>query len=339
MSTGVFPVIQSTLDAPALVERVLAGYDLPHPPRCRLTTQSLNDTYQVTAGTTIAYLRVSPAGWRTAAEIEAELDVLTFFAERRIGVARAVARKDGVRVVPIQAPEGVRHAVLFPSVGEHGVRDITTDHARAYGRLAAHLHAAADTGGLAGGNGFPPAPRRLDVAHLLDEPLASIKTLLGHHTAEFAALEAVADRVRSHLLRLPWTHPAVGFCHGDLHPGNVRFSATGEPVLFDFDCWGEGWRAYDLAVFLWNGTLEKRPKTWSQGRWRAFLRGYRSVRPFGEAELATVPLFLVARHIWLMGLDCAARTDFRPQWLNEGYLREQNRHVAGWVAAYPILQP
>lgn len=123
-----------------------------------------------------------------------------------------------------------------------------------------------------------------------------------------------------------------------MHPGNARFDATGEPTLFDFDCCGYGWRVSDLAVFLWNAHLEKRPKGWREARWRAFLRGYREVRPLDPGALDAVPLFLVARQIWLMGNDCLGRSEWLPQWLTPGWFREMVGFVRDWVAEYPVLQ-
>jgi hypothetical protein len=50
-----------------------------------------------------------------------------------------------------------------------------------------------------------------------------------------------------------------------------------------------------------------------------------------------LPLFLVARQIWLMGLDAADRSGLPPQWLNQDWLREMVRPVRTWVSEYPIL--
>jgi Ser/Thr protein kinase RdoA (MazF antagonist) len=100
---------------------------------------------------------------------------------------------------------------------------------------------------------------------------------------------------------------------------------------------GYGWRAYDLTVFLWNAFGERRPKQWRESRWRAFLRGYREVHPLPEDFRELVPLFLVARQVWLMGLDCADRSGWPPQWINRDWLGQMVRSVHAWVGEYPIL--
>ena len=156
-------------------------------------------------------------------------------------------------------------------------------------------------------------------------------------TETLVFLERLAEHVRHRLLELPRTPPGYGLCHGDLHPGNVRFDADGEPTLFDFDCMGYGWRAYDLTVFLWNAFGEGRTKRWRASRWRSFLRGYQEVRPCPEGLDEVMPLFLVARQIWLMGVDCADRSGWPPQWITAEWLREMVRPIRQWVTEYPIL--
>ena len=100
---------------------------------------------------------------------------------------------------------------------------------------------------------------------------------------------------------------------------------------------GYGWRTYDLTVFLWNAFGERRPKRWRESRWRAFLRGYREVRPLPEDLDEALPLFLVARQLWLAGLDSADRSGWPPQWLTADWLRDMVGPVRTWVAEYPIL--
>jgi Ser/Thr protein kinase RdoA (MazF antagonist) len=331
--TSMFPVRTSVLSPEALVEQVLPGYALPEPRHCRLISRGVNDVYQVTASAGTYYLRVSGHGWRSREAIEAELALIADLYERGLAVAPAVPREDGSFLTSLLAPEGERFAVLFAQAPGASVRDITPRQARAYGRLAAALHTAADAA--------PTLYRRfdLDERHLLDEPLQAIRAAMLHIDGgdDLIFLERVAERVRHRLMALPRTPPEYGLCHGDLHPANVRFDAAGQPTLFDFDCMGYGWRAYDLTVFLWNAFGERRPKRWRESRWRAFRRGYRELRLLPEELDAVLPFFLVARQIWLMGLDAADRSGWPPQWLTADWLRDMVRPVRAWVSEYPII--
>jgi Ser/Thr protein kinase RdoA (MazF antagonist) len=327
------PVQSSILSPGALVERVLPEYALPHPRSSRLISRSMNDVYQVTAGAETFYLRVSGHGWRSRDAIAAELALIADLSARGVPVAPVVPRDDGAVLTPLAAPEGERFAVLFAAAPGAPVRNITPQQARDYGRLAAALHTAADA------SATTYHRFALDECHLLDEPLRAVRAAMLNVDGgdDLVFLERVAERVRHRLRALPRTQPGYGLCHGDLHPGNVRFDAAGEPTLFDFDCMGYGWRAYDLTVFLWNAFGERRPKRWRESRWRAFRRGYREVRPLPDDLDEALPLFLVARQLWLMGLDSADRSGWPPQWLTADWLRDMVRPVRTWVDDYPIL--
>ena len=276
-------------------------------------------------------LWLSVHGWRTRQDLEAELALITDLRAQDLFVTPVVPRADGGVLTSLPAPEGERFAVLFAPAPGKPIRDLTSHQAHAFGRLAAGVHMGADAG--------PLAYRRLplDERHLLDEPLAQIRAAMVDGGEDLIFLERVAERVRHRLGTLPRTPPEYGLCHGDPHPGNVCFDTAGRPTLFDFDCMGYGWRAYDLSVFLWNVFGERRTKRWRESRWRAFLRGYREVRPLSEGLDEVVPLFLVARQIWLMGLDCAGRSGWPPQWIDAGWLRKMVRPMHTWVTEYPIL--
>lgn len=333
MSEGVFPAQSSVLAAEALAEWVAPAYGLVPPVRCRLASRGLNDTYRVEAGGGVSYLRVYRHGWRTDAETEAELALMNDLHGHGLRVSRPVARTDGSLLGWVSAAEGERQVALFTPAEGVDVREIEPRHAEAYGRLAAMFHVTADA--------VLPAYARfdLDERHLIDDPLAAIRGRMGEVDGcaeDLAYLVGVAGRVRERIVALPRILPAYGLCHGDLHPGNVRFDSDGGPTLFDFDCCGYGWRAYDLGVFLWNSYLERRSKRWRAQRWRAFLRGYRGVRPLGAEDLAAVPLFLVARQVWLMGLDCRGQSDWLPQWLTAEWFRSMVGYVRGWVGEYSL---
>jgi Ser/Thr protein kinase RdoA (MazF antagonist) len=160
---------------------------------------------------------------------------------------------------------------------------------------------------------------------------------MGERRGELSYLEAMAERVRPVLAASPRRSPAYGFCHGDLHPGNVCFDGDGRPTPFDFDSCGYGWRIYDLTVFLRNAYGEGCPRAWRDARWRAFLRRYRERRALEPAVMEALPHFLVARQIWLLGLDCAGRSEWLPQWRTADWFSGMVGTIHGWEAEFPDL--
>jgi Ser/Thr protein kinase RdoA (MazF antagonist) len=300
-----FPVTHSILSTAALMADVLPDYDIGTAIECRLLDRSVNDTYFVKTTDDRYILRVYRARWRTLSEIGYELDALTHIAQRGISLSTPITRKDGRLIRTLHAPEGERQAVLFTyAKGD----DLThaEEQSELYGHVVADIHTATD-------NFASPHQRfTLDGAHLLDQPLRAIQPFLAHRPEDWAYLQALADRVRERLERLQRAQLDFGFCHGDFHGGNAHIDEHNVITCFDFDCCGAGWRAYDIAVFRWAAGREDTV-------WEAFLKGYRERRDLHVRDLAAVPWFVAARHIWLLGLHTGNAQDWGSGWLNDAY--------------------
>lgn len=211
-------------------------------------------------------------------------------------------RRDGAFLTRLMAPEGVRYAVLFTEALREEP-DFSLVRWQELGSLTANLHRSLDS--------MPADNRRfhIGVPHLLDEPLKIIRPFFEGSKAELTYLEQVGSALGQLIeARLPLTQPHYGCIHGDIT--NVHSDRQGRMVLFDFDCYGYGWRSYELTVVLWllewaaHGKGLKRG--WVERRWGAFLKGYNSVRMISPDEREAITWFVPLRHIWVMALQ--ART-------------------------------
>lgn len=290
-------IAHSIFSARALAAVVLSAYPIGRVTDCRFLSLGVNDTYLVTANTDDRYiLRLYRAGWRSPPEIAYELEVLRHLGMRGVAVAAPLACRTGRLIQTIAAPEGPRYAVLFAYAPGQApsYRERPDQAAFRYGCAVARIHAATD-------DFRSTQPRfRLDLAHLLEEPLAALGRLPVLRPTDRSRLKELTEQIRAALAQLPLNGLEQGFCHGDCHGGNAHTGATEELTFFDFDCCGPGWRAYDLAVFRWSSCLHSKAK--EQTLWPPFLSGYLSVRTLAPADLRAVPLFVGARQIWLMGL-------------------------------------
>ena len=323
-----FAVTHSLLSPEALVERVLPGYGVGRVLHCRLFMHNLNDTYFVWSEAGRYALRVYRTGWRTDEQIRAELDAIERIASRvsqGIEVSRPLCPRTGDPVQSVQAPEGRRQVVLFTyAAGKESVQDDAA--ARLYGRAAAQMHRATDGWASPHGSARPP----IVLEALLERPLLVIEELLGEHPKERRFLLAQAERLRQRLASLPPERLDAGWCYGDFHGGNASFD--GEAVtFFDFDLCGEGWRAYDVAVFRWGHTGGWIPEKKAASRWHAFLEGYAEHRTLDAFDLAAVPLFVMLRQYWFLGL-VVSQACHRGFWwpLREDFFPRSVRMLKQW---------
>ena len=87
--------------------------------------------------------------------------------------------------------------------------------------------------------------------------------------------------------------------------------------MFDFDQCGYGWRAFDIAKFLHIAITWKIDVTVRN----SFLEGYQTVRQLNAAELNSIPIFVKAAHIWVMGIGTSAVGDVIPYgWFTDDWL-------------------
>lgn len=163
------------------------------------------------------------------------------------------------------------------------------------------------------------------------EPLADCT---GPLETVYAAAPALWEQVQ----QLPKNTPVYGFCHGDAFPDNALFGADGTFTLIDFDYAGMGWRAYDLATFIWVHVIEGPGLNWSQGDvFRALLAGYQSVRPLTVAEIEALPAFAGLRQIFLFGTAIQYAPGGGAGWLTPTWFAQMVAFIEaccdeGWLA-------
>ena len=115
---------------------------------------------------------------------------------------------------------------------------------------------------------------------------------------QWGTVDALGERLKGRLTEAPldW-----GICHMDLTLDNVHV-AEGLTV-FDFDSAGACWRAVEPYGVL----------RYSESYFRAWLAGYRSVRPFGIADETAVAVFGIVADLrvvaWKLGVAASSRGD------------------------------
>ncbi|AIE73412.2 MULTISPECIES: phosphotransferase [unclassified Synechocystis] len=284
-----FPSVYSTLAPHALTNLVFKHYDIEVPKGCRFWHRGLSDVYLVETLADDYILRISHQHWRTESEIQFELDLLNFLADRDVPVAAPLRHRDGGYALEINAPEGKRYASLFPyAPGGVAIGDLNKTQGFLLGEMLAQLHQTAQR--------FKPSAHRppLTLSYLLDDSLHVIAPFLHHRLEEWRCLIDISMAIKTQLKTIPTHVPYWTICWGDPHSGNVHFTAEDQMMLFDFDQCGMGWRAFDIAKFL--------QVSMQSGLGRnirdAFLSGYNSIAPLTVLEENCLQALTQTAFIW-----------------------------------------
>jgi Ser/Thr protein kinase RdoA (MazF antagonist) len=322
----IFPTSYSSPEKHALLELIREQYGLdPRVSEIKFLRRGLNDTYLLEGDQGRFVFRLYRS-WRTADDVAFELEWLDHLAAHNVPLLPALRLVDQRKYGSLRAAEGIRHYALFPHAGEIEHLPVDRALARLMGKSLAHLHRSSDD--------FVSAAQRfrLDLAHLIEQPMHAIHLLFFRDRDALTFLEGIAAKVASDLQTLPVTTPIYGPCHGDIHFENFcRF--RGEPLWLDFDCGGLGWRVYDIATFYW--ALKLKWAGWSveyadtdDAIWRAFVDAYQAARGLSPEEWRILPAFVVARHIWGTGLQASNADDWAAHsWLTSSFFKEQLKFI------------
>jgi Ser/Thr protein kinase RdoA (MazF antagonist) len=327
--TAPFPAIASILSPEALITEILPGFGVGSVKKCKFYSGGFNHTYRVkTVAGAIYYLRAYRHHWRTLADVQYEMDVLNHLKNKGFPAARPVPYIDGQYFCLVPAQEGTRILALFTEAPgpEVAYTQDPAGIAQRYGQAVARMHNALD-------DFSSPHPRfHLDLTHFIDQPLQNIQPFLTHRPADWNFLQQFAETLRQRILAMPADMLEQGYCHGDLQGYHANVAPDGTLTFFDFDCGGFGYRAYDLAVFLWCCRLEDAVAA----RWAPFLESYLENRSIHERDMQAVPLFVCARYLWHMGVHTQNSPDWGIDFLSDRYFDNHLKDLRQAEAAYLI---
>ena len=318
------PIIYSIPAAEQLGELIQKAYPIGEVKHCKLLCRGLNDSFLVETTDSRYIARIYRHGWRSQSDIKYELDVLAHLSAKGIPVSCPKADRHGELLIALNMPEGERHVVLFTYADGQPINADDPEIAREYGRNVARVHCASDD--------FQSDHQRfaLDLDHLIDQPLKDSQSLFVHRKDDFAYLLQLSEKLKQ------MTHSHIsnglehGFCHGDFHDFNAHRNEQGVITMFDFDCCGPGWRAYDISVFRWHARLNDKEDL----RWEPFISGYLEERPIAAEDIKASAVFMAIRHFWLIGMHSVGANVWGCGWLNDGYLDRALTYFRNWEKQY-----
>lgn len=294
-----FPVEVSVLSSSALGDYITRDYFPGASVKCRLFYRGLHDIYRVTVSNKEYFFKVYRQGIRSMEEIQSEIDLLNHLESSGVESVLPVMKLDGKCISPFHTVNGVRYGVLYTSVGlrEFNQVEETAELNERLGRYIASVHHAWDQ--------CDHVFHRwsLDANSFIDHSMNTVREFSGTYDIDIDFLEEVATNVKNQLENLTNEKPQYGVCHGDIYGGNIRVDANQNPVLFDFDFCGNGWRAYDISMYAFPfgmgcdvADLKKREQRKNQ-----FLSGYNKVRAMSQSEIDSIVLFIPFRRIFNIG--------------------------------------
>lgn len=275
-------------------------YNFTESIKCELIKAGLNDVYKTTIGNEIYFLRIGRLGIYEYQDYIDEASIIDFLSDNNVGVAAPVRCNDGNFVWILEKTSGIGYCVLFYEAKNEPSGD---ELIKSYnlGKTVARTHVLSDE------KDFYINRKPIDLIYLIQNPLELIKPHFIKRIAEYNYIREAMEKMGEFIKNtLKTEKPYYGFCHGDIQPDNFHYIGE-NPVLFDFDCMGNGWRSHDIAVLAFNNTFvymaKKKDIDYIESdEWKEFLRGYNSIRELREHEIDSVNIFAAIRMIWVWGV-------------------------------------
>ncbi|MFL5579040.1 MAG: phosphotransferase enzyme family protein [Gemmatimonadaceae bacterium] len=211
------------------------------PDSARVVGASENVVVRAAVGHETIFVRLSHPKHRDEAQLRAEIDFVSYLADRGLPVARPRPAPGGQHLVAVPLAGVDTHAAAFD---EAPGREIPARpppdaaHFRARGHFLGALHTAARAYRA-------PGPERL---HWHEEHAWALAS--GILETEPPEVRREHDALRDALAALPTGRDQYGLVHGDFGASNLRLDGARLHV-FDFDDCCRHWFVYDVAVTMY----------------------------------------------------------------------------------------
>lgn len=327
----IFPVQYSTLSAKALGEKIAAVYHLPVT-QCRYLLRGVSDTYVITTTAGRYILKVYRDAHRSVAEIRGEITLMDTLASGGAKVVRPIADAAGEKLLPLQAPEGLRYAVLFSFAAGGTLAEFDKEQLGIIGREMAFNHNITATLEL-------PWPRKAYTHETtVIRPLTLLQPAFEEYPQGYERLQQTAARVAQKLAAFDTEKFNLGYCHYDYFPKNFFFDGQNRFTLFDFDFAGKGFLAYDLASifvhFYFDVRYKQKPREKAKEELDTIIAGYRQLRAISEEELEAIPLLAYQLLLFYLGFQYENFDDWSNFFFGPRFLKARLEEMEDIAAVY-----
>ncbi len=234
--------------------------------------------------------------------------------------------KDGNLIQELNAPEGLRYAVLFSNAEGEKQHNYTPDLHYAAGAIMGQMHKATEN--------FAIDRVQYSAAKLFIEPFEEIKNFLPGDSAEMDFMKKAQQYLLTEFDQIDTSQLRNGAVHMDIWFDNMNIDKENKITLFDFDFCGNGWLCLDVAYYILQLQNVERDETECKLKTESFLRGYNSITPLSAEEQRILPMLGLAMYFFYLGIQCSRFDNWSNVFLNETYLK---RYVMMVVKRYADL--
>ncbi|WP_326980979.1 phosphotransferase [Chryseobacterium sp. MYb264] len=323
MST--FPVIASILSETELAQFIKEKYLLKEDSNCQLFRTGVNHTYFISDNEKKYVVRIYCKNWRTKSEIQEELQLLLMLKDNDLAVSYPLPDKNGNLIQEINAPEGLRYAVLFTFAEGKKMRFMHDETCFAIGEIMAKIH------NLTAGKKINRIDYNSEV--LLDQAYDNINSFFAEDLEEMQYIRKISPQITQKFNEITWSENQKGIVHLDIWYDNLSVNKEDEIIIFDFDNCGNGALILDVAYFCKQLFFIESDKEEYERKFQSFINGYQQIRSLSDKEIKLIPEAGASVFIFYIGVQ-AKRFDWSNIFFTENYLKMFVGRIKNWMDYY-----
>jgi Ser/Thr protein kinase RdoA (MazF antagonist) len=237
------------------------------------------------------------------------IEIIQYLHSQGFPVPAIIPTRTGETHIRIATPEGSAVAVLFEFV--EGTEPVVECEIGRFGQQVGWLHRLM--------RDYPGTLIRRGKAFYIDRFITVLRKL-AYDSQRVDHLSAYGEELWSRMERLP-----VGFCHGDLHSGNMLQPGRKQPfTLVDFDVASQAYAIIDAAALCDASDFNQYEESAYAGTVHLIERfhpGYRKECSLSDLELSCIPDFIAIRHYELIATitECQGLDSLSVSFLDEQY--------------------
>ncbi len=253
-------------------------------------------SYSATGTSGVYFMKIIPAAFMDT--VKQSIDILLFLEEKGFPSPRIISTKKGFRYVEVDELDGKYLWVLFDFIEGSELEE--GENVEQIGELIGQLHnIMREYKGIL----------HIRQKEFFIDRYINILGRKNYNTSKTNLFREYGDTLWKRVENLP-----RGFCHGDMHRGNVLKTSTGKHYLLDFDTSCNAFPTYDIMIMC-NSTnyfdYDEKGYSNASHTYEAFLKGYTKHCTLSDMEymafydlIAIYDYQLQATIIEIYGLDC-----------------------------------
>lgn len=270
-------------------------------------------------------VRVYGQYWRTKTEIQEELSLLELLKKNNLSISYSIPDKEGNRIQEINAPEGLRYAVLFSFAKGEKMRFMDNDTCFEVGSLMAKIH------NITANKTINRSDYNSEL--LLKKSYKQLTHFFSENLAEMKYLKEIDYRISETFEKINQSNIQKGIVHLDIWYDNLSVNDNREITIFDFDNCGNGLLILDIGYFCKQLFFIESDKEKYESKVESFLNGYREIRELSNEEIKLIPEAGASIFAFYLGVQ-AQRFDWSNIFLTENYLKMFVGRIKSWMEYY-----